>query len=142
MGKIEDILASGKNQNEILKAVADWFVLDFGNIHFAAIYTKQDEKFILVAAGVDNPPSLSEFPGDDSIYGEATKGQRIIIDDVKSKPGADIFFSKSVSTLTMPIMKENDMKGIIHVSSMFISAFKQTDLIFFSRCILKIAEIL
>ncbi|MFX1514378.1 MAG: hypothetical protein ACFFCQ_17525 [Promethearchaeota archaeon] len=140
MGKFEDILESGKSQNEILEAIADWLISDFGNIHFSAIFLKQDGEFKLVVYGAGNPPAISEFPLTDPVYGKATQGKIIMID--KADSGAQIFFTRTVSTLTMPILHEKDMKGIIHVGSMFVNAFKQTDLIFFSKCIRKLVETL
>ncbi len=142
MGRFEEILESGKSQNEMLKEIADWFILEFGNIHYAAIYIKEEAKYVLVAHGLNDPPVQSEFPLDDSVYGNAINGKLIHIDDVKSKPGADGIFPKSLSTLTIPLLQGDEMKGIIHLGSVFVNAFKQTDLMFFGRCVNKIAGIM
>lgn len=107
----------------------------FEDINWVGFYlVPENQKDILWLGPFQGLPACTEIPFSKGVCGAAAslkKSQQV--DDVSSFPGHIVCDSRSKSEVVVPLIKNNQVIGVLDVDSASPARFSQEDLIFFEN---------
>lgn len=107
----------------------------FEDINWVGFYlVPENKKDMLWLGPFQGLPACTEIPFSKGVCGTAAtqkKSQRV--DDVDSFPGHIVCDSRSKSEVVVPLIKNNEVIGVLDVDSATPARFSETDLVFFEK---------
>ena len=134
LGKVENVLSSGKPRDEILKEVCQILFSDHGNFQYVGIYLVEESKLSLIAWAGERASQRTEIGKDEGLLGVVvSEGKIFNVPDVSKESRYLESFQSTRSEIVIPVKKDNIVVAIIDIGSDFLNAFKGTDEIFLHR---------
>lgn len=113
-----DITANLANTAAILKEVFGWWWVGFYRVH-------GDE---LLLGPFQGPTACTRISRGKGVCGQAwSKAETIIVDDVNLFPGHIACSAESKSEIVVPVIRQNEVVGVLDADSEFYSTYDNTD---------------
>lgn len=107
----------------------------FGDINWVGFYlVPEEEKETLWLGPFQGLPACTEIPFSKGVCGAAASQKKSqLVDDVDAFPGHIVCDSRSKSEVVVPLIKNNEVIGVLDVDSATLARFSKDDQLFFEK---------
>jgi len=134
-----DIVANLANVVAALKEQFDWLWIGFYLVK-PALHTAENKKEELVLGPFQGPVACTRIRKGKGVCGTGwEKAQTIIVSDVEKFPGHISCSSLSRSEIVVPVIRNNEVIGVLDVDSKELNYFDDTDKVFLEKIVALIA---
>ncbi|MCC2677520.1 MAG: hypothetical protein K0R29_96 [Pseudobdellovibrio sp.] len=107
----------------------------FGNINWVGFYlVPEGKKDVLWLGPFQGLPACTEIPFSKGVCGAAaTQKKSQLVEDVDAFPGHIVCDSRSKSEVVVPLLKNNEVIGVLDVDSASLARFSKDDQHFFEK---------